>query len=455
MELDLFLGRFHPLVVHLPIGFVLIGIVLEVVAVLTNSGAQFKRAIRITWLAGIAGSLMSIGSGLMLAEGGSYDPDVLNPHKYLGISIFWLCVLAFWLRGRYAEPNRKAVFVSSTVLLLIISFTGHMGGVLTHGETYLTQYAPGFVKKLMGATQKQSKNLKAIHPDSVLVYGDVIQPILDTKCVSCHSSDKTSGKLNLESYQHLFAEAESGSAVVEGNFGDSELFKRVTLDPSSSKFMPPKGSPLSYAELSVIKWWIDNGADSLARFDYQEMDKELINIVLSGYGLDYSPRPYYEKVVVDSVESEVFAELSNAGVKANYLGGGNFLLEIKVDGADLNDNGVAALRKAIPTTAFLNLSSAKELSGKTEFLVDAQHLIRLDVHGTSFGDQDIQNLVNSSHLEVLNAYGTQLSDTGLSEAIEMLPGLKKVYVWQSSVTDQGIADLTDQYPNIEIITGYN
>ncbi|MFY0689355.1 MAG: hypothetical protein JXQ90_19445 [Cyclobacteriaceae bacterium] len=455
MELDLFVGRFHPLVVHLPIGFVLIAILLELVAVYTGKGGSFKMAIRITWLAGIVGSLMSMVSGLMLADGGSYDEEVLNPHKFLGITVFVLCVVAYWLRGQYDELTRKSALIASAVLFAIISATGHMGGVLTHGETYLTQYAPDFIRTVLGVEETKGMDLSNVHPDSVLVYRDLVQPILTTKCVSCHSADKTSGQLNLQRYSHLFEEAESGPAIVAGSVGASELFRRITLDPSSSKFMPPKGDALSYTETSVIKWWIDQGADSLATFDPSLMTEELITLVQRDVGLDYNPRPYYEKVVVDSVGGDVLAELRNAGIRADYLGSSNYLLDVKLDADQWAEKQQSALTKAAATSAFVNLSGAKSLTGRLGGLKEAKHLIRLDVHGTDFSDSDLPNLAGSAHLEVLNVYATAVTDTGLANALEILPALKKIYVWQSGVTDQGIQEMQSKYPDVSIIAGYN
>src|SRR5689334_9297426 len=95
----LFLGHFHPLLVHLPIGgLVLLG-VLEFVACFTpwKDAAQNNR-----WILGFvcATAVVSAACGWMLARGGGYDPDLLKWHRALGFVLVGACLLALLFRQR-------------------------------------------------------------------------------------------------------------------------------------------------------------------------------------------------------------------------------------------------------------------------------------------------------------------------------------------------------------------
>ena len=53
-------------------------------------------------------------------------------------------------------------------------------------------------------------------------------------------------------------------------------------------------------------------------------------------------------------------------------------------------------------------------------------------------------------LEYLNLYGTKVTDAGL-EQLKNLKNLKKVYVWQSAVTAEGMQKMRDAIPGCEVI----
>ena len=78
-------------------------------------------------------------------------------------------------------------------------------------------------------------------PEEAKVYADVIQPLLDAKCVSCHGATKQKGKLRLDTAENLFKGGKGAKAdiVVKGNIEDSELTYRVGLPKDDDDVMPP------------------------------------------------------------------------------------------------------------------------------------------------------------------------------------------------------------------------
>ncbi len=87
-----------------------------------------------------------------------------------------------------------------------------------------------------------------------------IQPVLETRCLECHNPNKVKGKLLMDTAANMPKGGESGPAYVAGKADDSELIKRVILAKGHDDIMPPKGEPLSAAEVANLKQWINEGA---------------------------------------------------------------------------------------------------------------------------------------------------------------------------------------------------
>jgi uncharacterized membrane protein len=193
-DLSLFIGRFHPLIVHLPIGILLLAVIFYFLSI-TGKFQRLKSVIPALLLIGFAGAVASAVAGLLLADGGGYNLNVLDRHKWVGIiMIFVNGLLLFWYRRKNSDQRVTAAMM--LFVLILVSVTGHLGGTLTHGERYLFEYAPGFIKDRVITEVDVGKGLPA-DSDSVLLYKHFIQPILDNKCISCHNDGNLSGGLNL------------------------------------------------------------------------------------------------------------------------------------------------------------------------------------------------------------------------------------------------------------------
>jgi Protein of unknown function (DUF1549)/Protein of unknown function (DUF1553)/Planctomycete cytochrome C len=81
-----------------------------------------------------------------------------------------------------------------------------------------------------------------------------VAPILQSKCLGCHSGPRSKGGLDLSSGEGLLAGGSDGAVVVPGKSADSSLIRLV-----SDKKMPPK-SPLAPNAVAVLRQWVDEGA---------------------------------------------------------------------------------------------------------------------------------------------------------------------------------------------------
>ncbi|MEP1983263.1 MAG: DUF2231 domain-containing protein, partial [Maribacter dokdonensis] len=71
----LFLGRFHPLVVHLPIGFLMFALVLELADNYTKM-KHLNAAVPLALLFGAISGAVACMLGYMLSQSGGYDEDM-------------------------------------------------------------------------------------------------------------------------------------------------------------------------------------------------------------------------------------------------------------------------------------------------------------------------------------------------------------------------------------------
>jgi hypothetical protein len=97
-----------------------------------------------------------------------------------------------------------------------------------------------------------------------------VQPILKSRCFSCHDSRKHRGDLRLDVRANSLRGGDSGKpAVVPSSSTKSELLRRITSN-NEDEIMPPSGKRLSQAQVKLLRDWIDGGAvwpDALAGDD--------------------------------------------------------------------------------------------------------------------------------------------------------------------------------------------
>lgn len=84
--------------------------------------------------------------------------------------------------------------------------------------------------------------------------------LLADRCFKCHGPAKQKSGLRLDLRELALLAPESGKPViVAGASGESELIRRVGLQDDD--VMPPKGEPLSGAQIALLSRWIDRGAE--------------------------------------------------------------------------------------------------------------------------------------------------------------------------------------------------
>ena len=86
-DIILFFGRIHPLVVHLPIGFLLLAALAEF-STLWSKFQPLKPFTHFLWGFGSIGALFSVLFGYFLSLSGDYNEETLFLHQWSGIGLF-------------------------------------------------------------------------------------------------------------------------------------------------------------------------------------------------------------------------------------------------------------------------------------------------------------------------------------------------------------------------------
>jgi len=88
-----------------------------------------------------------------------------------------------------------------------------------------------------------------------------IKPVFESRCLSCHNSEKRKGKFLLETKLVAYKGGDSElPSIVPGKPDDSNIVKLISLDEDHDDIMPSKGGPLTKNQIRAIRTWIAEGA---------------------------------------------------------------------------------------------------------------------------------------------------------------------------------------------------
>ena len=268
------IGRFHPLFVHLPIGFIIIGLMLNF---FFRNKKEHQPVLSFVFLWAFISSIFSIITGYLQYDREGYSWESVQWHLVMGIITMTLCLL-FYLNLKYEEFKILPKNILSASLGLSLLVTGHLGGNITHGSDHLIEPLPTEIKSLLGFELKD--NVIEIDPNNyqnVVLYTNVIQPILNQKCVSCHNDKKTKGGLKMNSYDAIMKGGKNGAILIVNNSTESKIHNRMTLPMEDRYHMPPKSRiQPNKEEIELIKIWIDNSASKNALVGDLPIPKEML-----------------------------------------------------------------------------------------------------------------------------------------------------------------------------------
>lgn len=440
----LFVGRFHPTLVHLPIGLLLLGLGLEW-GVRTGRLVSAEPAVPLVLHLGAWAAVAAATAGLLLADWGGYPVAELRWHRWLGIGVAVGAVALVIARRR--APAGRGYAAGMVVVAAGLVSGGHLGGTLTHGSGYLTEHLPDPFRRAAGLPPRdQLANLPTAGLDTTSAYAALIQPILDRRCGACHDERHKKGGLSLATLEGLMAGGKNGKVVLPGRGDQSELISRIGLPPGHKDRMPPdRGIPI--AEAALLQWWIDQGASGDLKLAELERPAR-IERVLESYGLTDLPSGIFT-LRVARPDSAALAAARAGGLGVRPLAAGSPFVEVDAKAAPAR---LDLLKPLAPQVAWLDLGGADVGDSVAATLATLPHLARLHLERTRVTDQSLAALGQMPYLEYLNLHGTRVTDAGL-KSLTGLRRLRQLYLWETPVTAAGADSLHRALPRLRIDRG--
>ena len=411
LEILNYLGKFHPVIIHLPIGALYLTFCLTLLEKIFKS--KYVIPIRFGLLFSFVFALFSCFLGYFLSIDGDYSQAILDKHMWLGISTAIFIGILLWL---HKQSNYEKYFIPLFVFtIVLLSVTGHFGGSITHGKDYLK--IPEF-----------KEDYKIVKLDSIELYSQVIQPILDNKCVKCHNQNKSKGGLILNSQNAILKGGESGVILTAFDPAGSHLYNYPNLPMEDEMHMPPEGnSQLTNLEIQLIKLWIESGSDfeNVTRVD--DLSIENKNSLISFFP------PEQKNVSPPSLNH--LKKLIDLDFRLERNSNENNFIEAKFVGTKLKSSHISALLKIKKQLIKLDLSNSN-LNDKLFFrLSKLENLKYLKVDNTFLIDISLKHL--PKFLETLIINGNNISNDGLS-FLEGNESLKNIYAWNTNIDDEKI-----------------
>jgi Leucine-rich repeat (LRR) protein len=436
-EIALFFGRLHVLLLHLPIGLIVVLALLEFLA----RSRQFKHAnisSGVILAFAVPSAILTAACGWLLSLGGGYQERLLQLHKWTGLATAAI-LLAAGVLYRYdlKKPYRWCLVAS----LLVLVVASHFGGSLTHGSDYLVKYAPGPLRAWLNSSPKSQPPPAAPQRKDVAeiqAFTGVIQPVLQQNCVSCHGPEKAKGHLRLDSFAALLKGGENGPVVNPGNAKESDLIKRLRLPLNSDDHMPPDGKPQpGEDEIALLQWWVDAGASSDKKVAELKPPANIQRVLANRFGVAPTaasavpPKPLGEILPTAAALSEdLKIPITALSAKEAWI-----QCNASIAGTNFDDRALAKLMPLAPNLKWLDLAGTGVTDAGLSSLSPMRNLVRLHLERTTITDAGLAAVAELPNLEYLNLYSTGITDAGL-DSLQKMPKLKQLYLWRTKVSPE-------------------
>jgi uncharacterized membrane protein len=411
-----FLGRFHPSLVHLPIGMLVLLPFLEF-AGMTRLG--LREATGFVLHLALATGAIALIFGILLAYGSGVMGATVSRHMWGGIALLIELLACVTVRPAWISGQVQRVYPALLVVsLLTLTWTAHQGGSLTHGSNYLTRYMPGPLKKFFPSA---STATDAAYVGSV--YMRSIHPIFDAKCVACHGASKEQGGLRLDFHELLMKGGRDGAVIAPRNPDRSLLLQRVTLSPSDQHFMPAEGrTPLSADEIAALRAWILAGASPTAT--------SIPGIAPTAENADLSLRPVgdYSYLMNEIRQIQRSGAAKLVAVSATPSDG--LILRTMNVASKFDDTQLARFERFAPFIVDVELGRTAVSDDCFDALSKFTNLRALHLEGTAVTGRALGKLSSLSQLTYLNLSETKVTTDALAP-LKGMPNLHHVYLFDT------------------------
>jgi uncharacterized membrane protein len=431
-------GRMHPLILHFPIVLIILYALLSLVNIFQRrTDSAFQDINSVILILAAFTSVITALAGLFLSRETGYDPETLRWHKWSGVavSVFTLG----WYSFNLSVVRQKApAMMMAALAIFLISFAGHQGAGITHGQNFL-----------LAPMMPEEKHI-AVSPEDAIVFTHMVKPILEKKCESCHNEKKAKGELIMETEALLLKGGKSGALWDTAANDLGLMMKRVHLPLEEKKHMPPQGKPqLTEEEIGIITRWIRKGADfNLRVIDLPQDDtlRQIAYRILNAAEIAEYDFEEAEPSVIEKLNTE------NRVVNREALGSPaltvNFFNSRLFSAEQLKE--LDKIRKQIVS---LDLARMPVKDEDISLIAKFENLRRLNLGFSEITGKSLGELKSLKHLKSLTLSGTKVSAASLKN-LQQLPQLHTVHTWNTAIPKEELEQLQSQIKNIRFEPGY-
>ncbi len=436
------IGRMHPLLLHFPIVLLLLAMLMEFFRFKPQNAENtfYNTFSQNLLLSGTLLAAVTVVMGLFLSREEGYAGDTLWWHKWTGAGIFFLATLLYFVRNA-RWYNAPVAWAGGGTLLVTLILAGHYGASLTHGDNFLLEPWQSTAEKVQ------------VPLEQAVVFTDVIQPIFEQKCVSCHNSDKLKGQLKLTDVASIQKGGKTGKLFMPGNPQISLLLERVHLPMDEKKHMPPSGkTQLTPDEISLLTLWVK---------DHPSFDKKVIDLpatdslrILATARLKPATA-VEERYEFAAADEEMIQKLNNDYRTVASLARESPALAVTIynknafTAAQLGE--LSAIKKQIVS---LNLNKMPVEDADLKQVSSFENLRKLDLNFTNITSQGLKALSSLKYLKTLTLSGTRQNLQDLRAQLPALKSLETVAVWETGLSPAEITQLQKAMPRLTVIGGF-
>ncbi len=431
-------GRMHPLLLHFPITLLVLYI-FYTLFIDKKIGANDALKNFGDWLLLLAALTAAFTAvmGLLLSKEDGYDAEALQWHKWSGVIVALITSLWYVYRQKIKSINWLNA-AAAILSLSVIVFTGHQGAAISHGQNFLL------------APIMPEKEPQKVLIENAIVYTNMVQPILQAKCYSCHNAKKAKGDLIMETVELLVKGGKNGKLWDSSAANYGLLLSRLHLPLDAKKHMPPTGKPqLTEQETQILYAWIKGGAS-------------------------------FKTKVMDLAATDTLRIIANTIFNTIETDDYNFAAadEKKIKALNTNYRIVTPLAKASPAlnAEFFSVASYSPAQLK-ELLTVKEQVVSLSLNKMPVKDEELKTIGQFTNLRKLNLSFTNISGSTLNELnklqelrqlslsgtaikkedilkLSALKKLKQVFIWNTTLAATDITALQNTLKDITFEKGF-
>lgn len=249
----------------------------------------------------------------------------------------------------------------------------------------------------------------------------------------------------MESFASLLKGGKNGASVVPGDLAASELYRRITLDPSHEDFMPAEDkTPLTQTEKDIIRLWIEEGPIGKGtKIPDLKESKEMMRLASSLFGLPASSDPDFNLTgqnsntnIPDSINMALVEDLREMGLVVRLMLQKPAMLDITLPPrsgkriSEIDD----ALKRVAAHVIWLNLSDNKLIDSDLDILQHMSNLKKLRIEKNPVSDSIAYFLEKLKYLEAVNLNETRITPMCVAR-LQKNPAIRRIYTWKTQCDD--------------------